>query len=123
MPFDALLAPSEPRTLAQTLDDRCIVPIDPVNLAAHKQAQLARYRPSFWQRNETWLPIALIGSIGCMAASGGLVHGISADAPLLTWSPTLIWMSSFAQFLRTAHRLRRVSRPCGRVLAGTCRFG
>lgn len=96
MPFDALLAPPEPRTLGQTLDDRCIVPIGWAHLAAHKQAQLARYQPSFWQRHEAWLPIALVGSIGCMAASGGLTHQIVADASLLSWCPTLIWMSSFA---------------------------
>jgi hypothetical protein len=96
VPFDALLAPTEPRTLAQALDDRCIVPIDLASLAAHKQAQLARYQPSFWQRHEAWLPIALVGSIGCMAASGGLTHGIAAGASLLAWSPALIWMSSFA---------------------------
>ena len=96
MPFDALLAPTEPRTLAQALDDRCIVPIAPASLAAHKQAQLARYQPSFWQRHEAWLPIALVGSVGCMAASGGLTRGFAADASLLASAPSLIWMSSFA---------------------------
>jgi hypothetical protein len=96
VPFDALLAPSEPRTLAHALDDRYIVPIDPARLAAHKQAQLARYQPSFWQRHEAWLPIALIGSVGCMAASGGLTRGIAADASLLASAPSLIWMGSFA---------------------------
>jgi hypothetical protein len=96
VPFDALLAPSEPRTLAQALDDRCVVPIDPAILAAHKQAQVARYQPSFWQRHEAWLPIALVGSVGCMAASGGLTRGIAADASLLASAPSLIWMSSFA---------------------------
>lgn len=96
MPFDALFAPSESRTLAQVLDDRCIVPLDPARLAAHKRAQLARYQPSFWQRHEAWLPIALVGSVGCMAVSGGLTHGIAADASLLASAPTLIWMSSFA---------------------------
>jgi hypothetical protein len=96
MPFDALIAPPEPKTLAQALDDRRIVPVGWASLAAHKQAQLTRFQPSFWQRHEAWLPIALVGSVGCMAASGGLTHGIDAGASLLSWSPTLIWMSSFA---------------------------
>jgi hypothetical protein len=96
VPFDALLAPPEPTTLAQALDDRCIVPIGLASLAAHKQAQLARYQPSFWHRHEAWLPIALIGSVGCMAANGGLTRGMVADASLAAWCPTLIWMSSFA---------------------------
>jgi hypothetical protein len=96
MPFDALVAPRGPRTLAQALDDRGIVPISLTDLAAHKQAQLAHYQPSFWQRHEAWLPIALVGSVGCMAASGGLAHAFTASASLLTWTPTLIWLSSFA---------------------------
>jgi hypothetical protein len=96
MPFDALVAPREPRTLAQALDDRGIVPISWTDLAAHKQAQLARYQPSFWQRHEAWLPIALVGSVGCMAASGGLTRAFTASASLLTWTPTLIWLGSFA---------------------------
>jgi hypothetical protein len=106
MPFDALLAPPDPKTLAQALGDRRITPVDRLHLAAHKQAQLARFQPGFWQRHEAWLPIALVGSIGCMAVSGGLTHavspweisiwGIGALAALLSWLPTLIWMSSFA---------------------------
>ncbi len=116
MPFDALLAPPDPRTLAQALGDRCIAPVDWTHLATHKQAQLARFQPGFWQRHEAWLPIALVGSIGCMAVSGGLTRvvapwefgtleigtmeigtwGISAFAALLSWLPTLIWMGSFA---------------------------
>ena len=111
MPFDALLAPPDPRTLAQALSDRCIAPVDWTHLAAHKQAQLTRFQPGFWQRHEAWLPIALVGSIGCMAVSGGLTRavapwdtgtwemgtrGISAFAELLSWLPTLIWMGSFA---------------------------
>jgi hypothetical protein len=96
VPFDALLAPSEPRTLARTLDDRGVVPLDRAILAAHKHAQLARYQPSFWHRHEAWLPIALVGSVGCMAASGGLSRGIAADASLLASAPSLIWMGSFA---------------------------
>jgi hypothetical protein len=99
VPFDALLAPPEPKTLARALDDRCVVPIDLESLAAHKQAQLAHYQPSFWHRHEAWLPIALVGSVGCMAASGGLTNGMAADASLRAWCPTLIWMSSFAMLI------------------------
>jgi hypothetical protein len=95
MPFDALVAPPETRTLARALDERCIVPIRWASLAAHKQSELARHQPSFWQRHEAWLPIALVGSVGCMAASGGLTHGISTDGLPLAWCPTLIWMGSF----------------------------
>jgi hypothetical protein len=77
-----------------------------MHLAAHKQAQLSRFQPGFWQRHEAWLPIALVGSIGCMAVSGGLTRvvapweigtwGIGAFATLVSWLPTLMWMGSFA---------------------------
>jgi hypothetical protein len=96
MPFDALLAPSEPKTLAQALADRRILPVGWAGLAAHKEAQLAKYQPSFWHRHEAWLPIALVGSVGCMAASGGLTHALMAGASLLAWTPTLIWLGAFA---------------------------
>jgi hypothetical protein len=96
MPFDALLAPLQPNTLAQALDERRIVPIGWASLAAHKQAQLARHHPSFWLRHEAWLPIALVGSVGCMAASGGLTHQIAAATSPLSWTPTLIWLGCFA---------------------------
>ena len=106
MPFDALLAPPEPRTLAQALGDRCIAPVEWTHLAAHKQSQLTRFQPGFWQRHEAWLPIALVGSIGCMAVSGGLTRvvapwdistwGIGSFGELLSWLPTLILMGSFA---------------------------
>jgi len=96
MPFDALIASPEPKTLAQALDERRIVPIGWASLAAHKQAQLECHHPSFWQRHEAWLPIALVGSVGCMAASGGLTHQIETATSLLSWSPTLIWLGCFA---------------------------
>lgn len=93
MPFDALLAPPEPRTLAQALEARGIAAVGLAELAAHKEAQLARHQPSFWYRHEAWLPIVLVGSVGCMAASGGLTRG-SAGAQ--AWCPTLLWMASLA---------------------------
>ncbi len=96
MPFDALPARPEPKTLAQAIDERRIVPIGWAGLDAHKQAQLARYHPSFWLRHEAWLPLALVGSVGCMAASGGLTHQIATATSLLSWSPTLIWLGCFA---------------------------
>ncbi len=61
-------------------------------LAAHKQAQLERFAPSFWHQHQTWLPIGLVGSVGCMAASGGLANSVLPGSPL----PSLLsvgWLS------------------------------
>jgi hypothetical protein len=76
MPFDALLAPPRPKLLAELLQERGAAPVPLEALAAHKQAQLERFAPSFWHQHQTWLPIGLIGSVGCMAASGGLANSV-----------------------------------------------
>jgi hypothetical protein len=70
MPFDALLAPPRPRLLADILADRGIRPVALETLAAHRQAQLERFAPSFWHQHQAWLPVGLIGSVVCMALTG-----------------------------------------------------
>jgi|SRR5579871_1078198 len=83
MPFDALLVPAH-RRLANA------VPLEA--LEAHRQAQLERYAPSFWHQHQTWLPIGLVGSVGCMAASGGLANGALPGSLLPSWL-CVFWLS------------------------------
>jgi len=92
MPFDALLAPPRPKLLAELLEDHGAIPVPLEALAAHKQAQLERFAPSFWHQHQTWLPIGLVGSVGCMAASGGLANSVLPGSSL----PSLLsfgWLS------------------------------
>lgn len=89
MPFDALVD-FERRTLAEALDRLAITPVPWQLLEDHKHAQLARFAPSFWHAHQTWLPIGLIGSVGCMAASGGLANCLAFTATS-SWL-TLAWM-------------------------------
>jgi hypothetical protein len=96
MPFDALIVPVRPRSLADVLDELGILTVPWAVLETHKQAQLEKYPPGFWYHHQTLLPVGLLGSVGCMAASGGLTRGIAADASLLASAPSLIWMGSFA---------------------------
>ena len=92
MPFDALVAPVQPKLLPEVLDDHGITPVSLETLAAHKQAQLDRFAPSFWYRHQALLPVALLGSVGCMAASGGLAQRMAVSgSPLSCWL-TLAWM-------------------------------
>lgn len=77
MPFDALLAPQRPRLLADILSDWGIRPVPLETLAAHRQAQLERFAPSFWHQHQTWLPVGLIGSVVCMALTGGASSWLS----------------------------------------------
>jgi hypothetical protein len=92
MPFDALVAPSQPTLLPDVLADVGIAPIRRELLEAHKQAQLDRFAPSFWYRHQPLLPAALLGSVGCMAATGGLTRQMMpGGSPVSGWM-TLAWM-------------------------------
>lgn len=95
MPFDALVAPARPRLLADVLQDQGLSPVSWQTLAEHKRAQLEKFRPSFWQQHQTWLPVGLLGSVGCMAASGGFANRIMPSSVLPSWL-TLAWMCVIA---------------------------
>ena len=91
MPFDALVAPTRLKTLAEILRDHGLTPVSQQVLAEHKRAQLEKFRPGFWQQHQTWLPIGLLGSVGCMAASGGFANRLMPASVLPSWL-TLVWM-------------------------------
>jgi hypothetical protein len=91
MPFDALLAPPRPRLLAELLDDHGAMPVPLEALAAHKRAQLERFAPSFWHQHQTWLPVGLMGSVACMATSGGIANGMLPGSLLPSWL-SLFWL-------------------------------
>jgi len=93
MPFDALLAPSRPRLLAETLAAQGVTPVSLEALAAHKQAQLERFAPSFWHQHQIWLPVGLLGSVACMAMSGGLANSAMPGSLLPSWL-CLFWLGA-----------------------------
>lgn len=92
MPFDALLIPVGPRPLTAVLEQHGVQPVSFELLAAHKRAQLERFAPSFWHQHQTWLPVGLVGSVGCMAASGGLANSLLPGSLLPSWL-SLGWLS------------------------------
>jgi hypothetical protein len=93
MPFDALLAPQRPRLLAEILADCGITPVPMETLGAHRQAQLEHFAPSFWHHHQTWLPVGLIGSVVCMALSGGTSSWLS-----LFWLSVMTLLIVFGVF-------------------------
>lgn len=95
MPFDALATLDRPKTLAETLEKHAVSPVGWQTLANHKRAQLEKFTPSFWHQHQAWLPVGLIGSVGCMAASGGLANGFMPASPLPSWL-TLAWLAVIA---------------------------
>jgi hypothetical protein len=93
MPFDALLfTPARPRLLAELFDEHGAEPVPMAALAAHKQAQLERFAPSFWHQHQTWLPVGLIGSVACMALSGGITNRMMPGSLVPSWL-SLLWLS------------------------------
>ncbi len=95
MPFDALLAPSQPRLLSEILEEQGTRPVPLEALAVHKQAQLEHFAPSFWHQHQSWLPVGLIGSVACMAMSGGVANGALPASPLTSWL-SLFWLGVMA---------------------------
>jgi hypothetical protein len=92
MPFDALISPVRPRSLADALDALRITTVPWVVLESHKDAQLRKFPPGFWHHHQTLLPVGLLGSIGCMAASGGMAHGMMPVGAAFPSFLTLLWL-------------------------------
>lgn len=92
MPFDALVAPERPQLLTEVIAATGIEPVSLEALEAHKDAQLERFAPSFWFRHQPVLPVALLGSVGAMAFTGGLAQRALSDASPIPGWVTLGWM-------------------------------
>jgi hypothetical protein len=95
MPFDALLAPVRPRSLAEFLEDHGVVAVPLPALAAHKQVQLDRFAPSFWHHHQTWLPVGLIGSVFFLGLTGGIANRALPDSLVPSWL-SLFWLGVMA---------------------------
>ena len=95
MPFDALLVPARSRRLADICREFGTTPVSLEALAAHRQAQMERFAPSFWHQHQAWLPMGLIGSVFCMAMSGGLTNTALPGSLLPSWL-CLMWLSVMA---------------------------
>lgn len=91
MPFDAMPAPRPPGTLGQILDRYGAAPVSLDVLSAHKRTQLERFAPGFWNRHQAWLPVGLIGSVFCMAMSGGIANRALPNSLLPSWL-SLFWL-------------------------------
>jgi hypothetical protein len=88
MPLDALYGTIGADSLASLLEQRDIKPVDWNTLAAHKQAQLQKFGPTFWYRHQRLLGLTLIASIGFMALTAGAANSI-----MLPSSPVPLWIS------------------------------
>ncbi len=92
MPFDTTLLAPRLDPLAEALDRRNIMPVDPATLAAHKQAQLERFGPSFWYRHQGMLLLGLLVPFLGIAAASGLAQGMRPFSASLPCFLSLGWM-------------------------------
>jgi hypothetical protein len=92
MPFDAMVAVTRPRTISETLDRHGIAPVAWDLLAAHKQAQLEKFGPSFWYRHQAALSMALVVASPAVGAIVGAIQGFTAHSSALTIGSSFAWM-------------------------------
>ncbi len=96
MPFDALVAVTRQRTLADTLEHHRLTRVSWKTLAEHKAEQQRRYGPSFWYRHQAMLSIMLVvtsPAAGAIAAASG---GFNAHSGVLAITGSFVWMCMVA---------------------------
>jgi hypothetical protein len=96
MPFDALVAVTRQRAIAETLEYHGLKPVPWETLAQHKVAQQRRYGPSFWYRNQTVLSILLVVASPMAGAVAGASGGFSAHSGVLAITGSFVWMCMVA---------------------------
>ena len=106
----------DPGCSPRSSDEHGATPVPLEALAAHMQAQRERFAPSFWHQHQTWLPVGLIGSVVCMAMSGGIANGVLPGSLLPSWL-SLFWLGVMT--LLIVFGVFRVQRR--RALGGTRR--
>jgi hypothetical protein len=99
MPFDALPGTLEVDSLTALLEQRNVKPVDWDALAAHKEAQLRAFGPSFWYRHQTLLGITLIGSIAFMAVTAGAANAIASPLSSVPLWISMAWMCLIAALI------------------------
>jgi hypothetical protein len=92
MPFDAMVAVTRQRSISETLEHQDITPVAWDLLAAHKQAQLEKFGPSFWYRHQAALSMALVVASPAVGALAGAIQGFTAHSSALTIGSSFAWM-------------------------------
>lgn len=92
MPFDAMVAVTRQRSISETLENQDITPVAWDLLAAHKQAQLEKFGPSFWYRHQAALSMALVVASPAVGALAGAIQGFTAHSSALTIGSSFAWM-------------------------------
>jgi hypothetical protein len=120
MPFDAAIALSRPASPAAALEQWGLSPVPWAELAAHKQAQLEKFGPSFWYRNRGLLLFGLMSPLFALVATGAFAQGLSEIATALPFYLIGAWMGLMPLLLASGSvRLRAGSHWEERWLPAT----
>src|SRR4051812_31598358 len=92
MPFDALIAVPRQNTVSEALERHGVTPVAWEVLAAHKQAQLEKFGPSFWYRHQAAVSLALVVASPVIGAVAGAINGFSAHSSAVTIGTSFAWM-------------------------------
>src|ERR1700732_550368 len=92
MPFDAMVAVTRQRTVCETLERHGLAPVASDVLAAHKQAQLEKFGPRFWDRHQAAGSMALVVASPAVGARAGAIQGFTAHSSALTIGSSFAWM-------------------------------
>ena len=98
MPLDAPTQTIAHDKLAILLEQLDVRPVDEATLRAHKQTQLKRFGPTFWYTHQPLLGIALIGSVGCMAATAGAANALLQPPSVAMWI-SMAWLCLMAALI------------------------
>jgi hypothetical protein len=96
MPFDALVAVRQEKTLSDALEEHGLRPVSWETLAQHKAAQQRRFGPSFWYRHQTALSILLVVASPVAGAVAGASGGFNAHSGVLAITGSFVWMCMVA---------------------------
>lgn len=96
MPFDALVAATRQRAIADAFEARDLTPVSWETLVQHKLAQQQKFGPSFWYRHQAMLSIALIVASPAVGAFVGATQGFTPHASALTIASSFVWMCMVA---------------------------
>jgi len=92
MPFDALVAAPRQSTVSDALESHAITPVAWTVLAEHKQAQLAKFGPSFWYRHQAAVSLALVLASPVVGVLAGAINGFNGHSGAVTIGSSFAWM-------------------------------
>lgn len=101
MPFDAMVAIRR-QAISEALERNGLSAVSWEVLAAHKQAQLQRFGPSFWYRHRAAVALALVFGSPIVGLLVGAANAFRGHATLLAIGSSFAWLCLVAVITGTS---------------------